>query len=367
MPDSVMASSVKIVTVVGARPHFIKMAPVSEALRGACDEVVIHTGQHYDDGLSEVFFREMRIAKPAYHLAAGSGTHGAQTSRILDGVERVLLAEKPDGVLLYGDTNSTLAGALAAVKLQLPLAHVESGPRVGSRRNPEEVNRIVADHVSDILFAPTADSMAHLRREGLSERSHLVGDVMLDTFLLYRNALRLDDFLRGQGLARGPYWLATLHRQENTDDASRLERILEALEATGHTFLLPLHPRTRDSLARHPHLASRRWTNLRFLPPLGYPAMASLLGGAAGVVTDSGGVQKEAYWARVPCVTMLPFTPWVETIKEGWNTLVDADPVRIRQAVANAHKGTGDGQAFGKPGASALIADILRSAWGGRA
>ncbi len=327
-----MPEGIKILTVVGARPQFIKAAALSRAFAGrdepdgasAIQEVLLHTGQHYDDNMSRVFFDELEIPRPQYNLAIGSASHAVQTARMLEGIERVLLDEKPDLVLLYGDTNSTLAGALAAAKLRIRVAHVEAGMRSFNRSMPEEVNRVLADHVSDLLFCPTATAIENLAREGMEKGVHLVGDVMLDCALYYREKSRSieKDLLDGLGIRPKAYRLATVHRAENADDPLRLEGILEGLSALSTRacpVVAPLHPRTNERIAR---FGLKTPDNLKLVPPVTYLQMIALENNALTILTDSGGVQKEAYICRVPCVTIRGETEWVETVDTGWNVLV---------------------------------------------
>ena len=337
----------KIVTLVGARPQFIKAATVARAVTGRNDirHVVIHTGQHYDTNMSAVFFCELDIPKPEYNLEIGSGNHGAQTGRMLGAIEDVLLQEKPDWVLVYGDTNSTIAGTLAAVKLHLPVAHVEAGLRSFNRRMPEEVNRVLTDHAADLLFAPTDAAIANLASEGL-EHPQVVrtGDVMYDASLYYAAvAEKRSRILHHLGLTRGGYALATLHRAENTDDLGRLKNILTSLARLAEIMpvVLPLHPRTRAVLAREPELTA--CTNkIRILDPVGYLDMNMLERHARLIMTDSGGVQKEAFFARVPCITLREETEWVELVEGGYNTVAGACPQRIAAAVEKVLTSTPD-------------------------
>jgi len=339
--------------VVGARPQFIKMGPVSRALAGHAEEVVVHTGQHYDPQMSALFFDELDIAEPAYHLGVGSGRHGEQTGRALAGVEAVILEQRPDAVVVYGDTNSTLAGALAAAKLHVPVAHVEAGLRSFNRAMPEEVNRVLTDHCSTLLFAPTRDAVEHLRREGIERGVQLVGDVMYDSALQLLPAAR-ERFagLAGElGIKSGGYLLATVHRAENTDDPVRLANILRALGQCGLPVILPLHPRTAAAIARHELGDSVTAAGgLRLIAPVGYLDMLGLESAARAILTDSGGVQKEAYFVGTPVVTVRDETEWVETVAAGWNQVVGTDPDRILAALAAAAKGSpiedyGDGRA----------------------
>jgi UDP-GlcNAc3NAcA epimerase len=330
-----------ILTVVGARPQFIKAAPVSAALaRAGLREVLVHTGQHFDAQMSDVFFDELGLRAPDYHLQINSLGHGAMTGRMLESLEQVMLEERPAKVLIYGDTNSTLAGALAAAKLNIPVAHVEAGLRSFNRRMPEEVNRVLADHVSTLLLCPTQTAVANLNAEGILRGVHLVGDVMYDaTIAAVKRARERSNILDAQGLTQGGYAVATIHRAENTDDPERLARILAWLEgaARQRRIVMPVHPRTRKLLD------ARRWapTGVKLLPPIGYLDMTMLLANAVEVLTDSGGLQKEAYFHRVPCVTLRDETEWVETIEAGWNRLW-TQPVRVAARHEIADYGSGD-------------------------
>ena len=322
----------RVVTVVGARPQFIKAAPVSRVLRQRHTEVLVHTGQHYDENMSAVFFAELDLPQPDVNLGVGSGSHGAQTAAMLAGIEHVLLAEKPDWVLVYGDTNSTLAGALAAAKLHMPVAHVEAGLRSFNRAMPEEINRVLTDHVSDLLFCPSQTAVDNLAHEGIVRGVHLVGDVMADA-LAYaaERAQSHSDILQRLGLSEKDFLLATVHRAENTDDPARLRAILEAFAALDELIVFPVHPRTQARIAAL-NLKSKI-QNLKFIDPVGYLDMVRLEQAARMILTDSGGIQKEAYWLGVPCVTLRDETEWVETVQTGWNYLVGAGLQRIVRAV----------------------------------
>jgi UDP-GlcNAc3NAcA epimerase len=317
---------IKIATVVGARPQIIKASAVSPVLRTAgAEEILIHTGQHYDTNMSELFFEELSLPTPDYNLAVGSGAHGWQTAQMLQELERVLSGIRPDWVLLYGDTNSTLAGALAAAKLRIPIAHVEAGLRSFNRNMPEEINRVLTDHVSDMLFAPTQIAVDNLAREGLSGSTVILsGDVMYDIATEYASrAEARNDILNRFGLTDRGYALATIHRPENTDDRGRLRIIIESLAqfSTELPVILPLHPRTRNALASAGMLedVSRA---IRVLDPLGYLDMLVLEKHSRFVVTDSGGVQKEAFFFGVPCVTLRSETEWLELVELGCNVVV---------------------------------------------
>lgn len=330
----------KIATVVGARPQFVKASVVSNALSkiSGVRELVIHTGQHYDPAMSQVFFAELGIPQPACNLGVGSGTHGVQTGQMLERIERVLIEERPDWVLVYGDTNSTMAGALAAAKLHIPLAHVEAGLRSFNRGMPEELNRILTDHASDLLFAPTKLAVANLTREGIEDRRiQQVGDVMYDATRCYgRLADRNSRVLQRLGLQRDDYVLATIHRAENTDSADRLREILSGLQNVAGKIrvVLPLHPRTQKVIASE-MLASGA-PSVCFTEPVGYLDMLMLEKNAKVVVTDSGGVQKEAFFFSVPCVTVRNETEWKELIEMGWNRLADAEAGAVAAAVLTA-------------------------------
>ncbi|MGE0625216.1 MAG: non-hydrolyzing UDP-N-acetylglucosamine 2-epimerase [Pseudomonadales bacterium] len=358
----------RVVTLIGARPQFVKAAVVSKALR-ASDQLVeklIHSGQHYDSAMSEVFFKELSIPEPYGHLEVGSAPHGEQTGRILAEFEKVLVQESPDWVLVYGDTNTTLAGAIAAAKLHIPVAHIEAGLRSFNRRMPEEINRIVADSVSDLLFAPTDTAVAHLRKEGVSEdRIHLVGDVMFDVVRIFGNlATEQSSILQRHALNGLRYTLATIHRAENTDDETRLKAIVKALGAIAaeSMVVLPLHPRTKASLAGKGLLAELE-KHARVIPPVGYLDMLVLERHAALILTDSGGVQKEAYFHGVPCVTIRSETEWVELVDTGWNRLADPESYEEIVDAATAAIGTrgSDQNLYGDGHAAEKIVGILES------
>lgn len=322
---------------------------MSRVLRRAHHEVLVHTGQHYDDNMSSVFFRQLDIPEPDIHLGAGGGGHAEQTARMLTGIEEVLRDRAPDWVLIYGDTNSTLAAALAASKLHIAVAHVEAGLRSFNRRMPEEVNRVVADHLSSLLLCPSEVAATNLSREGIVAGVEIVGDVMADALLDTARRAESSDILTRHGLAQGRYVLATVHRAENTDDPQRLTAIFAALGEVNSPVLLPLHPRTRKFLA----LAGLELSdNVLTCEPLGYLDMVRAVRDARLVMTDSGGLQKEAYWLATPCVTLRDETEWVETVDAGWNTLAGADRPRIVCAANAARRPAthpalygGDGQA----------------------
>jgi UDP-GlcNAc3NAcA epimerase len=328
----------KFLTIVGARPQFIKASPLSRELRRQHQEVLVHTGQHYDYGMSAVFFEELGLPAPDYELGIGSGPHGAQTGAMLAAIETVLMMERPDAVVVYGDTNSTVAGALAAAKLHIPVAHIEAGLRSFNRAMPEELNRVLTDHLATWHFAPSEVAQRQLEDEGIVAGVSVVGDIMYDAVLLHRErAAKCSPFPANVGLAPKAYYLATIHRAENTDNAASLARIVAGLNRLDRPVLLPLHPRTRKRLQE---FGIEPGGNVRLIESVGYLDMLQLERSAACILTDSGGVQKEAYYLAVPCVTLRTETEWVETVAVGWNRLCTADPNAIVEAVrsmADAH------------------------------
>lgn len=319
----------RVLTIVGTRPQFIKAAVVSGALKAhGFKETLLDTGQHYDWTMNAVFFGELNVPKPDIELRVGSARHGVQTARMLEGIEESIIATKPDWVLVYGDTNSTLAGALAGAKLHTPVGHIEAGLRSFNREMPEEVNRVIADHLSRLCFAPTEVAVANLRAEGIAPDSVLLaGDVMLDVSVQFRtSAERRSRVLDDHELDPGCYVLSTIHRAENTDDPNRLRVILEGLSKVALTVpvVMPLHPRTGSRLSRDPSLLAAA-DGIRLLPPVGYLDMVMLEASAAAIATDSGGVQKEAFFYRVPCATLRTETEWTELVSMGWNRLVSLE------------------------------------------
>jgi UDP-GlcNAc3NAcA epimerase len=314
--------SLKILTVVGARPQFIKAAAVSRAIRqtDGLEEIMVHTGQHFDADMSDVFFHELDIPAPKHQLNINGGGHGEMTGRMLAAIEPVLGAEKPDWVVVYGDTNSTLAGALAAAKLHIPVAHVEAGLRSFNRRMPEEINRVVTDHLAAMHFCPTTTAVRNLADEGVREGVHRIGDVMYDaTLFAIARAKTEAGILAKLGLSAKRYGVATVHRAENTKDEASLRSVVDFLQeqAKLHPIVLPLHPRTRQTA----HAMGIAFDGIRVINPVGYFDMVQLLNGACEIFTDSGGIQKEAYFHRVPCTTLRDETEWFETIEHGWNRL----------------------------------------------
>lgn len=348
----------KIVTVVGARPQFIKASAVSRVLREAGHtEFLVHTGQHYDYGMSQVFFDELGIPAPDVNLGIGSDLHGAQTAAMLAGIEQVLLEQHPDWLLVYGDTNSTLAGALAAAKLRIPVAHVEAGLRSFNRIMPEEINRVVTDHLSTLLFCPSQTSVDNLAAEGINRGVHLVGDVMADALrFAVRQAGERSTILDRLDLSECNYLLVTVHRAENTDDLSRLKNIVVALDDLKWPIVFPIHPRTHRALK---DLGYGFSASVITTEPLGYLDMVCLEASARMILTDSGGVQKEAYWLGVPCITLRDETEWVETVELGWNMLVGADQARIVDAVHSFILPTSHPPLYGLDDAVSSIVNVL--------
>ena len=333
----------RILCVVGARPNFIKSAPVLAALKRSrrARTLLVHTGQHYDDEMSRIFFDALSLPTPDVHLRSGSGTHAEQTGRMLMALERVFRARRPELVVVFGDVNSTLAGALAAAKLHIPVAHVEAGLRSFNRRMPEEINRVVVDHLSDLLLCPTRRAVAQLRAEGLTRGVRWVGDPMYEMALKgLRVAERTSRILQRLGLGPGTYCLATLHRAENVDHEPTLRAVLRAFRRSGEPILLPLHPRTKRRMADY-GLSARSLGRVRLIPPVSYFDMLMLESRAKAILTDSGGVQKEAFFFRVPCLTLRKETEWVDTVEAGWNRLVGTDPRAIGAALRRQRRRPG--------------------------
>lgn len=358
----------KIVTVVGARPQFIKAAAVSRKLRRENQEILVHTGQHYDANMSDIFFDELKIPYPDINLGAGSGSHGKQTAEMLVGIEEILIREEPDYLMVYGDTNSTLAGALAASKLHIPVVHVEAGLRSYNMRMPEEQNRVLTDHISTILFCPTDSATENLKKEGIGQGVYQIGDVMCDAVLFYSKLMEEQDqtyyFQRLQGLygraeAAKEWYLATVHRAENTDDIEKVEKILSAFERMDAKVLFPVHPRTRhfvDTLREKHH-----YENILFVQPMGYLDMLYFTKNAKKVVTDSGGLQKEAYILNTPCVTVRDQTEWVETLDGQFNVLAKPDTEDILNKVNHVRPDPGRHRDYyGSGDAAEKICEILR-------
>jgi UDP-GlcNAc3NAcA epimerase len=321
----------KIITILGARPQFIKAAAFSHALKAQqhINEILLHTGQHYNNSLSDIFFREFNLAKPKYNLQVGSASHGYQTSQMLYKIEEVLLAEKPRCVLVYGDTNSTLAGALAAIKLHIPIIHIEAGLRSHNPYQAEEINRVLTDRISDLLFVPSIAAANNLIREAISaDKIHEVGDIMYDVVKLFACKAQTSTILNDLALKAKDYIVVTIHRAENTDNAATLQKIFSELNklSTQYNFVLPLHPRTEQSLRRSNLKLSQ---NIKMTPPLGFLDMMKLVQNANLVITDSGGLQKEAFYHHIPCITLRDVTEWTELVHNGWNILLKPSEVSV--------------------------------------
>ena len=357
----------KICSVVGARPQFIKLAVVSRVLRKHYQEVLIHTGQHFDHNMSDVFFEEMNIPKPDYNLGISGGTHGQMTGQMLIEIEKVFLKEQPDMVLLFGDTNSTMAAALAAVKLHIPVCHVEAGNRFGTLDSPEEVNRTVTDHLSAINLPCTESSLRFLEREGLGEKSTVVGDPMYDAFCYYTELLdgteltEIKNFSGNAVALPEKFYYMTCHRQENTDTDEKLENIFSAMEAMPYPTVYPVHPRNHDRAERLCKV--KGYKNIFLTLPVGYKASISLVNKAEKIVTDSGGVQREAFFAGKPCVTVLDFVVWPETMKDGCNILAKPDREDILSKLNRAVVFDPDYQPFGDGHSAEKIVKIIKEYW----
>lgn len=361
-----MSRDLKVLTIVGARPQFVKAAAVSRAIAAGnstggrrIDERLLHTGQHYDPNMSAVFFAELGIPEPAHHLNVGSGSHARQTGDMLIGIERVIQSDRPDVVLVYGDTNSTLAGAMSAAKLGVPVAHVEAGLRSFNRAMPEEINRILTDAISDLLLCPSKSAVDQLGREGVTRGVHHVGDVMFDSLLHHAKQSEAEStVITRLGLVPGTFALVTLHRAENTDHSERLRDLLKTLSELPVPVVLPMHPRTKAVLGRD-------WTaggGLIVIEPVGYLDILALIRAARMVLTDSGGMQKEAYWLGRPCITLREETEWVELVDAGANRLAGTSRERLNAAFswANSWRPAGDPNLYGTGNASRKIVELLK-------
>jgi UDP-GlcNAc3NAcA epimerase len=348
----------KVITIIGARPQFIKAAVVSRAFkehRPDVQEIIVHTGQHYDANMSDVFFDELDIPRPDYNLGIGGGTHGQNTGRMMEKLEGLMMDVQPDWVLVYGDTDSTLAGALAAAKLHIPVAHVEAGLRSFNRRMPEEINRVLTDHIADILFAPTETGRQNLLSEGIAESMvKLVGDVMYDATLFYKEKARKPKLPAELDIQGGDFVLCTIHRAENTDDPQRLKNIFQGLGDSGEHIILPMHPRTRAKVAEWGVAVPG---NVWVIDPVGYLEMVWLEANCRCVATDSGGVQKEAYFFEKPCITMRDETEWVELVEAGWNRLAGADAGKLQKALNEVSEAPHFEQFYGEGDAGRRIVE----------
>jgi len=351
----------KIASIVGTRPNFVKAVLLSKEIRRKNKEILIHAGQHYDYQMNKIFFDELAIPEPNYHLGVGSGTHAYQTGEMMKKIEKVLMKERPDLALVYGDCNSTLAGALAAVKLHCLIAHVEAGPRFFDKSVPEEVNRVLTDHVSTLLFAPTQIAVDNLKREGIEQGVYLTGDVMLDSFLHFSKvAERSSKILDRLGLSKGEYLLATVHRARNTDIKENLGNLVSVFLDIGEKIIFPIHPRTEKHLKQFGLFNKlKNAPNIKLIPPVGYLDSISLTKNAKKVLTDSGGLQKEAYFSKVPCITLDEATGWPETVEVEWNILVGTNKRKIIEAVKQFEPKGKQKNIFGSGRAREKITSII--------
>lgn len=330
----------KMLTIIGARPQFIKAASLSRYLKNLPDikEIILHTGQHYDNNLSDDFFSELDIPNTDYNLKVGSDTHARQTAKMMIGIEDIAIKEKPDFILIYGDTNSTVAGAIVGAKLHIPVVHVEAGLRSYDREMPEEINRVVSDAISTILFCPTQIAVNNLKREGIIKGVYNVGDIMFETYLYYKdNVQKTSTILNKLNLKHKEFILCTIHRASNTDNIENLKNIFIGLTNSKETIILPLHPRTKKKINQNESFKKYIGPNIKIIDPIGYFDMIYLEVNAKKIVTDSGGVQKEAYFNKTPCITLKKSTGWVETIEQGVNKLVGVDPEKIKESINNFH------------------------------
>ena len=351
---------IKIISVDGARPQFIKCFPISRELQKIHTHVLLHTGQHYDYDLSKIFFDQLDIIEPKYNIGVGSGTHGEQTGKMLIGIERILLKENPDLVLVYGDTNSTLAGTLAAVKLHIPVGHIEAGLRNFDNALPEEINRIIVDHSSDFLFVPTKTAMNNLKQEGITESVYLTGDVMYDALIYSLGIAEKSKILEKLNIKPNEYFLTTFHRPSNTDDVKNLSSILEALSEMDEEVVFPIHPRTLKFIKRY-GLKKKIKENILLIKPMDYINFLWLEKNAKKIITDSGGIQKEAYLLKVPCITLMESTSWIETMEDGWNTLVGTDKEMIIKMAKSCKPVDKQQHNFGGGKASKKIGEIINN------
>jgi len=327
---------IKIIIIGGARPNFIKIAPLLKEIKKyrQIELILVHSGQHYDFEMSELFFRELRIQKPDYCLGVGSGSHAWQTAKIMEKLEPVFIKEKPNLVIVVGDVNSTLAGALTSAKMGIPVAHIEAGLRSFDKTMPEEINRVLTDHLSDFLFCPTENAAKNLEKEGVKKGIYNVGDITYDTFLKsIKVAQKKSGILKKLKLRPRSYFLLTLHRPQNVDDPESLKKILKALQKNNEKIIFPVHPRTKKSLTRFDKSALSRYSNILFIEPIGFIDMLWLEKNSQKIITDSGGVQKEAYWFKIPCITLRDTTEWIETVRNGWNILVGNNDKKIINAI----------------------------------
>ena len=356
-----MKKKVKVLCVVGARPNFIKIAPLFEEFKKQkiIKPILVHTGQHYDYEMSQIFFQDLKIPKPDYNLGVGSGSHAWQTAKVMERLEPVILKEKPNLVIVVGDVNSTLAGALTAVKLHIPVAHIEAGLRSFDISMPEEINRRLTDHISDFLFCPTRTAVENLKKEGITKGVYNTGDIMYDTFknqiLKIKNKKYKSKILKQLNLKPKQYLLLTFHRPSNVDNLENLKKILEAIQESGEKVIFPVHPRTKRQLRK----LEIRNLKLEIISPVGYLDMLTLEKNAKKICTDSGGVQKEAYWLKVPCITLRKETEWVETVKGGWNILAGTDRNKILRTIKSFNPKTKQHKYFGNGKTAKRIVKII--------
>ena len=348
----------KVVTIVGARPQFIKLAPLSRVLKGNYEQITIHTGQHYDYNMSKLFFDELKIPKPDYNLNISNGNHGSQTGMMMIELEKVLLKEKPNLVIVFGDTNSTIAGAIVATKLHIPVVHIEAGLRSFNNMMPEEINRIATDAISDYLFAPTETAMKHLANAGMSHKSFLTGDIMLDAVNYYSEvASEKSTVLKNNNISRDNYALLTLHRPYNVDNKETLCKIIKLLRQQENKIIFPVHPRTKKNLSL---FDIKLPSNVITIDPVGYLDMLSLQKNSLAVITDSGGIQKEAFFLRKKCFTLRPETEWVETTYDKWNILIDPERLSGNEGGLDYEIPETQKEYFGKDVASNILSQIMK-------
>lgn len=353
----------KLLTIIGARPQFIKVAPFSQAVRKYFNEIIVHTGQHYDENMSNIFFNEMGIPAPDYNLSIGSGLHGKQTGEMLIALEEVMIKEAPDYIVVFGDTNSTIAAALAAAKLHIPIGHIEAGLRSFNRNMPEEINRITTDVLSSQLFCPTDNAVALLSKEGMTKEVYQVGDIMYDAMLHFLPmSEEKSDILQKLNVTKDDYYLFTMHRPENTDHLDRIKAILEGLEACAKPIIYPVHPRMR-SVLENPEIKEIIFglTNLHLIDPVGYLDMIQLEKHAKKIITDSGGMQKEAFFVKTPCITIRNESEWVETVDLGYNIITGADTEKISDAIENFNPKHAAQNPYGKGDCAGIITQKILS------
>lgn len=349
----------KLLLVIGTRPNFIKVAPLVEEFKKyrKIKSILVHTGQHYDYEMSQVFFRDFNIPKPNYNLGVGSFSHACQMAKVIEKLERVVLKEKPDKIMVFGDVNSTLAGALVAAKLDIPVAHVEAGLRSYDKAMPEEINRLLTDHVSELLFCPTENAVKNLRKEGIKKGlAYNVGDIMYDALLGARNKIKKSKILKKLNLTPKSYILMTVHRASNTDNLENLKKIIIAVGKSREKIIFPIHPRTRKQLKK---IKLSKFENLEIIKPVSYLDMLALEKDAKKILTDSGGIQKEAYWLKVPCITLRKETEWIETVKDGWNILTGVNEAKILKAIKTFNPNKKQKNYFGKGDTAKKIIKII--------